>query len=77
MIPTRELFPLSENGSVVVAVEHEPGPVRPFAARLAAPVVPQAGKHDRQPTRSNYQTRSNTSMDGKQQADFHTDTQND
>jgi hypothetical protein len=41
--------------------------------------VPQAGKHSdaTPPSRSTYQTRSNTSLDGKQQADFHTDTQND
>jgi hypothetical protein len=77
MIEARELFPLSSNGGVTLAVENEPGAVRPFAAMIASTLVPVAYKHSRPATQRTYTTTQQTSMDGKQQTDSHNDTQND
>jgi hypothetical protein len=77
MMQARELFPLSSNGGVTLAVEHEPGTVRPFAATIATTLVPVADKHSQPATQRTYTTTQTTSLDGKQQTDSHNDTQND
>jgi hypothetical protein len=64
LFPAAALLPLSEPGGYTTALPDRPGPLRPFSATLAVPVLPQAKKHDTNSTRWTENKATTTSKDG-------------
>ncbi|MGH8792169.1 MAG: hypothetical protein ACRDXX_05925 [Stackebrandtia sp.] len=60
-----ELFALGEPGGVVYAMEHTPGPLRPFVATLAVPTPPTMKRHDTPDTSPATAKETERSHDGR------------
>lgn len=77
LFPSPALLPLSDPGGVQNTIEHTPGTLRPLAATLGVPRLPDGKKHDTTSTRWTDSTPGETSHEGNVVTDTVTDTYTD
>jgi hypothetical protein len=77
LFPSAALLSLSDPCGVQIALDHVPGPLRPFSATLGVPRPPDGKKHDTNASKWTVPTKGATSEDGTVVSVSVTDTNTD